>query len=98
MDKKVWIPLVVIGGGALAFYLYRMMQKKKEQSNDPSVAIAQATIEEQKKFTPAFLAQYDILMPPVQASKAVKEKAIERQDKRAQKEAERRAKRKPVRI
>jgi hypothetical protein len=44
--------------------------------------IADATIVEKQKYTNAFLKDFDIVMPPVQASKAVKEKAAAAQKRR----------------
>jgi hypothetical protein len=46
--------------------------------------IADATIVEKEKYTNAFLKDFDIVMPPVQASKAVKEKAAKAQKRRYQ--------------
>lgn len=45
-------------------------------------AIVEATAVEKEKYTNAFLKDFDIVMPPVQASKAVKEKAAKAQKRR----------------
>jgi len=45
--------------------------------------IAEATAVEKAKYTNAFLRDFDIIMPPVQASKAVKEKAAASQKRRS---------------
>jgi hypothetical protein len=45
-------------------------------------AIVEATEVEKTKYTNAFLKDFDIVMPPVQASKAVKEKAAKAQKRR----------------
>jgi hypothetical protein len=97
MDKKLWIP-ILLGVGVLGYVWYRQKQKEKNAQNDPSLIVAEATQEEKKNFSPAFLAQYDIVMPPNQASKAVKAAAAERQAKRTERELKRMAKKKPVRI
>ena len=45
-------------------------------------AIVEATEVEKSKYTNAFLKDFEIIMPPVQASKAVKEKAAKLQKER----------------
>lgn len=97
MDKRLWIP-ILLGAGVLGYIWYRQKQKQKAAQNDPNVIVAEATKEVQKNFSPAFLAQYDVVMPPNQASKAVKAAAMKRQENRTEREMKRMDKKKPVRI
>lgn len=95
MDNKVLIP-VLIGVGILGYVWYKKKQKEYVAAKNPDVAVAEATKEEEKKYSDAFLTQYDIVMPPNQASKAVKEAAQKIQDNRKAREIINRAKKKPV--
>jgi hypothetical protein len=95
MDNKVLIP-VLVGVGILGYVWYKKKQKEYVSAKNPKVAVAEATKVEEKKYSPAFLAQYDIVMPPNQASKAVKEAAEKIQDNRKAREIINRAKKKPV--
>ena len=86
MNKNL---LVILGVGALAYYIWYMNNKKNEDIvvediNDEVVneVVKQATIKEKSKYTNAFKKQFNIKLPAVQASKEVKKKAFEMQDKR----------------
>ena len=86
MNKNL---LVILGVGALAYYIWYMNNKKNEDIvvediNDDVVneVVKQATIKEKSKYTNAFKKQFNIKLPAVQASKEVKKKAFEMQDKR----------------
>lgn len=95
MNKKIWIPILV--GGALG-YLWYMKNKKKNTPKTQEEAIAIATKKEEEKFTPAFKMQYEVVLPQVQASRAVKEAAFAMQDERVAKELTRMASKPPVYI
>jgi len=97
MDNKVLIP-VLIGAGILGYVWYKKKQKEYVAAKNPKVAVAEATKSEEKKYSSAFLAQYDIVMPPNQASKAVKAAAEKLEDNRKVREIINRAKKKPVYI
>lgn len=97
MDKKLWIP-IALGVGVLGYLWYRKMQKDKMEEANPDKVVEKATEEVKNKFSPAFLMQYDVVMPPNQASKAVKAAAQKRQENRTERELKRMAKKKPVNI
>lgn len=91
MKKNV---LVLLGLGAVAYYLWYMNKKKMDANkgiqledieNKPEVVdeiVKQATIAQKSKYTNAFRKQFNIKLPAVQASKEVKKAAIRMQDKR----------------
>jgi predicted negative regulator of RcsB-dependent stress response len=86
MNKNL---LVLLGVGALAYYIWYMNKKKNEaivveDINDDVIdeVVKQATTKEKSKYTNAFKKQFNIKIPAVQASKEVKKKAFEMQDKR----------------
>lgn len=97
MGNKIWVPLL-IGAGVLGYFLYRKNRKDKMLAENPEMAIAEATKEEEMNFSSAFRAQYDIVMPPVQASKAVKKAARKMQDNRKVREKIKMAEKKPLYI
>lgn len=75
---------VLIGGVAAHLYCRGFMKNPKRLMTDSEVkeVIADATDVESSKYTNAFLKDFEIVLPPVQASKAVKEKAMELQKNR----------------
>jgi hypothetical protein len=88
MNKNI---LILLGLGAIAYYVwYKNKQKKDSIENiditkNPSVVneiVQEATNQQKSKFTNAFLKQYNIKMPPIQASKVVKDAALKMQDER----------------
>jgi hypothetical protein len=88
MNKKL---LVLLGIGALAYYVWYKNKKDntginvEDIENDPKVieaVVAKATNAEKNKYTNAFKKQFNIKLPAVQASKAVKREAFKMQDKR----------------
>lgn len=95
MDKKFLLPLL-IGAGVIGFVWYKNKKKKDALPKSVEEAVTMATEKERQNFTPAFLSQYDIVMPPNQASKAVKQAAFEMQDARTQRELIAIANKKPV--
>lgn len=91
MKANILIP-VLLGIGAV----YLLMRKKKKEDGTMTnameeMAIAQETNKVKRGFTNAFKMQYDIVLPPVQASKAVKKAAYAMQDDRTAIEMERMA-------
>jgi hypothetical protein len=96
MDKKLLLALGVIG--ILGYSYYAHLQKMKKKPIDKTKIIEEATKVEKTKYTDAFLSQYDIIMPPIQASKIVKAEAFGLQDNRIAKESERMAAKSPVYI
>lgn len=95
MNKNNLIPILV-GLGIVGFVWYKNKMKKENMPKSVEEAVAVATEKEKQNFTPAFLSQYDIVMPPNQASKAVKQAAFEMQDARTQRELIAIANKKPV--
>ena len=75
---------VLVGGIAAHLYYRGFMKKPKKLMTDAEVkeVISDATNVEASKYTNAFLKDFEIVLPPVQASKAVKEKAMELQESR----------------
>ncbi len=96
MDKKLLLALGVIG--VLGYSYYSHLQKMKKKSVDKTKLIEEATEIEKKKYTNAFLSQYDIILPPNQASSDVKAEAFGLQENRKAKELERMAAKKPTYI
>jgi hypothetical protein len=96
MDKKLLLALGVIG--VLGYSYYAHLQKMKKKPLDKTKIIEEATSIEKTKYTNAFLTQYDIIMPPIQASKIVKAEAFGIQDNRIAKQNERMAAKKPMYI
>lgn len=97
MDKKLLLALGIIG--VLGYSYYAHLQKMKKTAKSPidkDKIIAEATEIEKKKFSNAFLSQYDIIMPPTQASKIVKAEAFGLQDNRKAKEIQRMEAKTPV--
>ena len=76
---------VLIGGIAAHLYYRGMNKAPKRLMTDAEVkeVIADATNVESSKYTNAFLKDFEVVLPPVQASKAVKEKAMESQKRRS---------------
>lgn len=76
---------VLIGGIAAHLYYRGMNKAPKKLMTDAEVkeAIADATGIEASKYTNAFLKDFEVVLPPVQASKAVKEKAFKSQERRS---------------
>ena len=76
---------VLIGGIAAHLYHRGFMKAPKKLMTDAEVkeVIADATNVESSKYTNAFLKDFEVVLPPVQASKAVKEKAMESQKRRS---------------
>jgi hypothetical protein len=95
MSKKALIP-VLIGLGVIGFLWYKNKKRRESMPKSVEEAVSVATEKEKQNYTPAFLSQYDIVMPPNQASKAVKKAAFEMQDARTQKELVAMANKKPV--
>jgi hypothetical protein len=91
MSKNLIIG-ILLGAGALALY-YSIKNKKDDEStndemsvDDKNEVVEQAKNEQKSKFTNAFLTQYNIKMPPIQASKVVKDNALKMQNKRYSKQ------------
>jgi hypothetical protein len=70
----------------------------KKNPLDQAKLVEEATEIEKKKYTNAFLTQYDIILPPVQASKIVKAEGFGLQENRKAKELERMSAKKPTYI
>jgi hypothetical protein len=96
MDKKLLLALGVIG--ILGYSYYAHLQKMKKKPLEKTKLIEEATAIEKTKYTNAFLSQYDIILPPVQASKIVKAEGFGLQENRKAKELERMAAKKPTYI
>jgi hypothetical protein len=96
MDKKLLLALGVIG--VLGYSYYAHLQKMKKNPIDQTKLIEEATKIEKKKYTNAFLSQYDIILPPNQASGVVKAEAFGLQENRKAKELERMSAKKPTYI
>jgi hypothetical protein len=80
--------LVGVLSGVVAAYLYNKWFAKKPfatlmTDSEVKEVIADATNVETSKYTNAFLRDFEIVLPPVQATKAVKEKAMESQKRRS---------------
>lgn len=75
---------VLVGGIAAHLYCRGFMKPSQKLMTDSEIkeTIADATNVESSKYTNAFLRDFEIVLPPVQASKAVKEKALESQKRR----------------
>ena len=75
---------VLIGGVAAHLYCKGFMKSPKKLMTDAEVkkVIIDATNVESSKYTNAFLKDFEIVLPPVQATKAVKEKAMESEKRR----------------
>jgi hypothetical protein len=84
---KIGDVLIGVLVGGIAAHLYYRGFKKPSASlmTDAEVkeVIADATNVESSKYTNAFLRDFEIVLPPVQATKAVKEKAMESQKRRS---------------
>jgi hypothetical protein len=78
---------VLIGGLAAHLWHYKDWAKKSSNKlmtdSELKEVIADATNVESSKYTNAFLKDFEVVLPPVQASKAVKEKAMESQKRRS---------------
>jgi hypothetical protein len=94
MNKNIWL---LLGLGGVAYYIWYMNNKKKDSIDNIDITknqevvdevVQQAKNEQKNKFTNAFLLQYNIKVPPIQASKMVKDAALKRQDKRYAKQIE----------
>jgi len=86
--KNIWLILGVLGVGGLAYYAYN---KKK---NSPKVLDAEKIAEEikakdEKKFTNAFLSQYDVVVAPTRVSAKAKMEADDLISSRRQKQEQR---------
>ena len=97
MDKKLWLPLL-IGVGVVGYFWYKNKYKKESAPKSSEEAVAMVTEKEKSKYTPAFLSQYDIVLPSVQASKVVKEAAFALQADRKMTEINKMENKKPVYI
>jgi len=64
--------------------LYKRNAGKNQSIPTPAIkeVVAEATMAEEQKYTNAFLKDYKIVLPPVQASAAVKAKAAELEQER----------------
>lgn len=94
-NRNIWI---LLGIGALAYYVWYKNKQKQDSidsidsmdiEKNPIIVneiISEANNQQKKKFTNAFLKQYNIKMPPIQASKAVKDAAFKMQDERYSKQ------------
>jgi hypothetical protein len=94
MDKKLLLALGVIGILGYSYYAY--LQKMKKKPLVKAKLIEEATALEKTKYTNAFLTQYDIVLPPVQASRIIKAEGFALQENRKAKELERMAAKKPT--
>ena len=94
MDKKLLLALGVIG--ILGYAYYAHLQKMKKKPLEKAKLIEEATALEKTKYTNAFLTQYDIVLPPVQASRIVKAEGFGLQENRKVKELQRMAAKKPT--
>lgn len=97
MKKELFIPVLV--GVAVLGYLW--LRKKRSQDVTLSKDMEERVVANETKrvtnqFTPAFKMQYEVVLPPVQASKAVKQAAYAMQDDRKRIEMERMASKTPV--
>jgi hypothetical protein len=84
MSGKITFVLGLIGGAALLSWFYKRNLDKSKRLETPVIkeVVAEATMVEEQKYTNAFLKDYKIVLPPVQASAAVKAKAAELQKSR----------------
>jgi hypothetical protein len=97
--------LVLLGVGALAYYVWYMNKKKNdgvkvEDINNDVVeeVIQQPAMIEKSKYTNAFRKQFNIKVPPIQASKDVKDMALKMQDLRYNKQMNKQRKKTPLYI
>ena len=88
MNKSIWL---LLGIGGVAYYIWFMNNKKKDSIDNIDIMkdeeivneiLKQANNQQKSKFTNAFLKQYNIKMPPIQASKEVKKQAMRMEDER----------------
>jgi hypothetical protein len=95
MKAKSILGLAVVG--AIGYYLYKMYKKNKDaKSMTPMKVVEKLTAEVKNNYTNAFLKQYDIIVPPKQASKAVEDAGFRLQEDRIIIENSRMAAKKPV--
>lgn len=85
--KNSWLLLGILGVGGLAYYMYN----KKNPSKDLDITKAENKIiaTDKKKFTNAFLTQYDIKVAPVRVSRKAQMKADDIISRRNEKTQER---------
>lgn len=79
--KNIIVPILVLGG--IGYLLYKNQKPKGKITDEQADKIVEeATKKVEKPFTAAFKKQYQVVMPPGQASMAVKEAAYKMQDDR----------------
>lgn len=96
MNYKNLIPIVL--GVGVVYYIWNRSKKEKMKSMTASEVVDVATEKQKEKYTPAFLKQYDIVMPPNQASQEVKDFAATIQYERKAMEEIKMAAKKPIYI
>lgn len=75
-DNALWLALSVLAVGALGYYLTKDKMVKSESPNEKLV-LEQLPASEKKKFSPALLREYDLVVPPFMARKSAQIKADE---------------------
>jgi hypothetical protein len=102
MNKNL---LVILGVGALAYYVWYTNKKKnigvnvediKSIDNEVDEVVEQANKVEKSKYTNAFKKQFNIKIPAVQASESVKKMALKMQDLRYKRQVDRQLQKPPV--
>ena len=95
MKAKSILGLAIIG--VVGYYFYKSYKKNKDaKSMTPTKVVEKLTAEVKNNYTNAFLKQYDIIVPPKQASKAVEDAGFRLQEDRIIIENSRMAAKKPV--
>jgi hypothetical protein len=68
---------ILVGGALIGFYMHIQKMKKDKAKLDAAKMVANATIVEKAKFTPAFNQDYDIVLSTAKQTGAVKAKSEE---------------------
>lgn len=69
--------LWVLGGAALAYFLYKKYWSPKKEEVVETKIVADVVAEESQKYAPSLKKKYDIVMPSDQVSKKAAKKAKE---------------------